>query len=207
MNLNIKEEVKKGYSKIAQGNCSCSCQNKKIAASIGYNNEDIEELDNANLGLGCGNPVALSNMKAGDTVLDLGSGAGCFSIGHVDAVNVLTMFEKADLVIHSMSKQIKQKELNLEEKEENHKALASFYKDTCNSAHINFNAHLCVGKLVDGSLWEIRDDLTNYKKDLWGFYMPHFSTSIACIKLFLSRINRHEKVNHFDLLDNIKYFL
>jgi len=76
MSLNVKEEVKKGYSKIAQGNCSCSCQNKKIAASIGYNNEDIEELDNANLGLGCGNPVALSNMKVGDTVLDLGSGAG-----------------------------------------------------------------------------------------------------------------------------------
>lgn len=44
---------------------------------IGYSDQEIESVpDGANLGLGCGNPVALAAIKKGDTVLDLGSGAG-----------------------------------------------------------------------------------------------------------------------------------
>jgi len=83
-----KEEVKKivreGYKEIAKGGnlCSCGCgvSNEKISKEIGYSEKEINNVPEANLGLGCGNPVALSRIKKGDVVLDLGSGAGfdCF---------------------------------------------------------------------------------------------------------------------------------
>lgn len=44
---------------------------------MGYTQEELNALpEGANLGLGCGNPVALASLKAGETVLDLGAGAG-----------------------------------------------------------------------------------------------------------------------------------
>lgn len=82
----VKKIVKKHYDQIASDGsscCGCSCGSKseadKISKSIGYSDEDLKLAD-ANLGLGCGNPVAMGKIKAGDTVLDLGSGAGfdCF---------------------------------------------------------------------------------------------------------------------------------
>ena len=53
---------------------------KKISKNIGYSEEEMNAVPEANLGLGCGNPTAFSNIKEGDVVLDLGSGAGfdCF---------------------------------------------------------------------------------------------------------------------------------
>lgn len=79
-NDKIKKIVKEGYSRIAsQGcGCSCSCGNNKeeISRQIGYSKEEINEFSEANMGLGCGNPIALSNIKEGNVVLDLGSGAG-----------------------------------------------------------------------------------------------------------------------------------
>lgn len=82
----VKGIVKKFYGKIAnQGSCcgSCSCgqsSNDQIAKSIGYSDDEISLASDANLGLGCGNPTAVASIKDGDTVLDLGSGAGfdCF---------------------------------------------------------------------------------------------------------------------------------
>jgi len=84
----IKKIVKEGYSNIAKQEsscCACSCKSKKdfdetIAKQIGYSEEEIRLVPDANLGLGCGNPLALSKIKEGDIVLDLGSGAGfdCF---------------------------------------------------------------------------------------------------------------------------------
>ena len=79
---NVKKIVKDSYSKIAKNNtCICSCNSSnydsvKIAKSIGYSDEEIQMASEANLGLGCGNPIALANIKKGDVVLDLGSGAG-----------------------------------------------------------------------------------------------------------------------------------
>ena len=52
-----------------------------ISAVLGYSKEDIESVtEGANMGLGCGNPVALASLKLGETVVDLGSGGGfdCF---------------------------------------------------------------------------------------------------------------------------------
>ena len=82
----IKKVVKEHYSKIAQkGGCcsSCGCGeklNEQIAKSIGYSDDEIDSASAANLGLGCGNPTAMANIQKGETVLDLGSGAGfdCF---------------------------------------------------------------------------------------------------------------------------------
>jgi arsenite methyltransferase len=72
----IKKIVQQGYARIANEGCGCNCQNKQIAKSIGYSEKDTNSISEANLGLGCGNPVALANIQSGDVVLDLGSGAG-----------------------------------------------------------------------------------------------------------------------------------
>ncbi|KYC49249.1 MAG: Protein-L-isoaspartate O-methyltransferase [Candidatus Methanofastidiosum methylothiophilum] len=81
----IKRIVKENYSRIASSNCGCSCgcgggNNELIAKSLGYSDTQIGNVSEANLGLGCGNPTALGEIKEGETVLDLGSGAGldCF---------------------------------------------------------------------------------------------------------------------------------
>lgn len=81
-NEEVKKVVKKSYAKIAsQANsgcgCSCGCSgDEQISKSIGYTDEQINAVPDANLGLGCGNPTALGKIKEGETVLDLGSGAG-----------------------------------------------------------------------------------------------------------------------------------
>lgn len=79
MEKDIKKIVKDNYSKIASGSCCCSCScsdSEQISKSVGYSNEEINNVPEANLGLGCGNPTALGEIKKGDIVLDLGSGAG-----------------------------------------------------------------------------------------------------------------------------------
>jgi SAM-dependent methyltransferase len=85
-NKEIKKIVKEGYGKIAKEGISCcpseSCcgsanLTQNISKSIGYSDEEINAVpEGANLGLGCGNPVAIASLKEGDVVLDLGSGAG-----------------------------------------------------------------------------------------------------------------------------------
>jgi SAM-dependent methyltransferase len=89
-NEDVKKTVRKAYSKVATNSnsccCSCGCGSndqqtvKKISKNVGYSEEEIKTVPEANLGLGCGNPTAFSNIKEGDVVLDLGSGAGfdCF---------------------------------------------------------------------------------------------------------------------------------
>jgi arsenite methyltransferase len=80
----VKKFVKKKYGEIAQTEQSCcgssSCCGPSIkdaALQIGYSERDIENIpEESVLGLGCGNPVALVNLKEGETVLDLGSGGG-----------------------------------------------------------------------------------------------------------------------------------
>ncbi len=79
----IKKHVKRRYANIAKTGCGCSCSNAtaaEISKAIGYSDEDMRDIPDANMGLGCGNPTALGEIREGDTVLDLGSGAGidCF---------------------------------------------------------------------------------------------------------------------------------
>ena len=87
----IKKIVREGYAKVAQKGSSCcapsgSCCSgtdlaQDISKKIGYADEELASVpEGANLGLGCGNPVALASLAEGETVLDLGAGAGfdCF---------------------------------------------------------------------------------------------------------------------------------
>jgi arsenite methyltransferase len=91
----IKEIVTDRYGQIAKKESSCCgpmspcCGTpdlaKDLSGKIGYTEEELKSVpEGANLGLGCGNPVALASLKEGETVLDLGSGAGfdCFLIAN-----------------------------------------------------------------------------------------------------------------------------
>jgi SAM-dependent methyltransferase len=74
----IQEAVKEHYGAVARGEESgCGCASTaQLAEAIGYTAEDIALAGEANLGLGCGNPFAFTDVQPGMTVLDLGSGAG-----------------------------------------------------------------------------------------------------------------------------------
>ncbi|HVK39093.1 MAG TPA: arsenite methyltransferase [Candidatus Kapabacteria bacterium] len=82
----IRTAVRENYGKVADSGCGCgpSCCEPSapldLAAqsrALGYSDEEIAAVpEGANLGLGCGNPQAIAAMKPGETVLDLGSGAG-----------------------------------------------------------------------------------------------------------------------------------
>lgn len=76
----IKKIVEKSYANIAKSSCGCCCSNKtaqRQSGEMGYSDEEMTQVpEGANLGLGCGNPVAIASLKEGETVLDLGSGAG-----------------------------------------------------------------------------------------------------------------------------------
>ena len=75
--------VKSRYSVIARTGASCcsdsSCcgSAKALSKRVGYSNRDMGSVPaGANMGLGCGNPVALASLRKGEAVLDLGSGGG-----------------------------------------------------------------------------------------------------------------------------------
>lgn len=91
----IKKHVRDRYARAAKTGSSCcgpvsspcccggetDVNQKQAGQMIGYTSEELAAVPaDANLGLGCGNPTALAGLKPGETVLDLGSGAGidCF---------------------------------------------------------------------------------------------------------------------------------
>lgn len=90
----VRQAVRERYGNIAKQSGPCcapvtSCCGKNsaqtISRALGYSEEELGSVpDGANLGLGCGNPVALASLKRGETVLDLGSGAGfdCFLVAN-----------------------------------------------------------------------------------------------------------------------------
>jgi len=94
----IREDVRARYGAIAAGTATLCCSPTpaaqpsccggdtgpdidELARRMGYGAEDLAAVgDGANLGLGCGNPQAIADMRPGEVVVDLGSGAGfdCF---------------------------------------------------------------------------------------------------------------------------------
>jgi arsenite methyltransferase len=96
----ITKSVRERYAGVAKQSNGCGCSgktaspqsslccgtpntstNRDISKNVGYTDADMNSVpEGANLGLGCGNPVALAALKKGDVVIDLGSGAGfdCF---------------------------------------------------------------------------------------------------------------------------------
>jgi arsenite methyltransferase len=84
----IRQEVRNRYTDIAKSDsagcgCSPSCCTlqdpsiKVLSVKLGYTPQEIDSVpDEANIGLGCGNPLIIADLKPGEIVLDLGSGAG-----------------------------------------------------------------------------------------------------------------------------------
>lgn len=87
-NDEIRVAVRENYGKVATSkNSACGCSTSSccetaanaedVSVVLGYSEENVSSVpEGANMGLGCGNPQAIANMKAGETVLDLGSGGG-----------------------------------------------------------------------------------------------------------------------------------
>ncbi len=81
--IDLKGEVERRYGEVAEGTascgslCGCTDNAEGLALAFGYAAEDLASLpEGANLGLSCGNPQAVAGLVEGQTVLDLGSGAG-----------------------------------------------------------------------------------------------------------------------------------
>jgi len=82
----IRRSVREAYSQIAAGGGSCcgpsagccgSVSADNLAQNIGYPDRELFSLpEGANMGLSCGNPIAIASLKPGEVVLDLGSGGG-----------------------------------------------------------------------------------------------------------------------------------
>ncbi len=94
----IKRVVRDAYAKVAQrerdplrlipvgGCCGSADMADELSRAVGYGDDELRSVpEGANLGLGCGNPTAIATLKKGETVLDLGSGAGfdCFLAANV----------------------------------------------------------------------------------------------------------------------------
>lgn len=84
----IRQNVRTRYAQVANSSSSCcgdtsGCcsSNAKASENLGYSSQETGSVpDGANMGLGCGNPQAIASLKAGETLVDLGSGGGfdCF---------------------------------------------------------------------------------------------------------------------------------
>lgn len=84
--MNIKEIIKKEYGQIAKTSAECGCGScgcnsnmtvQKQSGEMGYSEDEMLGVpEGSNLGLGCGNPLALASLERGNVVLDLGSGGG-----------------------------------------------------------------------------------------------------------------------------------
>ena len=86
----VKNEVRGAYGRVVESNNqSKSCGNSrsccgvsakpdaKYSQELGYSKKELDSVpEGANMGLGCGNPQAIANLKQGEVVLDLGAGGG-----------------------------------------------------------------------------------------------------------------------------------
>lgn len=117
----IRQNVRESYTEVAESSNSGSCCgeqssccgvsddaaiNTLVSTRLGYSEGDLDSVpEGADMGLGCGNPRAIASIKAGETILDLGSGGGfdCFlaaaetgESGHVIGIDMTpTMISKA----------------------------------------------------------------------------------------------------------------
>ena len=99
----IRQLVRGHYGKVAAGSaCGCGTASnagccpsgaqstEAIGNALGYSDEDLASVvPGANMNLGCGNPVAIGELKEGESVLDLGSGGGFDSFLAAKAVGPL----------------------------------------------------------------------------------------------------------------------
>lgn len=83
----LRAQIRQGYADIAVGTTQSCCGNGHgccssanadvLAANLGYAETALKDLpEGVNMGLSCGNPLAMASLKEGETVLDLGAGGG-----------------------------------------------------------------------------------------------------------------------------------
>lgn len=74
----LREKVSEGYARIAREHGEADeARARERSRALGYSDEDLDAVpEGANLGVGCGNPTAIDALRPGETVVDLGSGAG-----------------------------------------------------------------------------------------------------------------------------------
>ena len=106
----IREAVRDRYATIAEDEgpcCSPSCcasgEGDSVSTAVGYDADQLDSVpEGADLGLGSGNPLAVANVREGDTVLDLGSGGGidCFLAAEIVGAtgNVIGVDMTAEMV-------------------------------------------------------------------------------------------------------------
>jgi arsenite methyltransferase len=117
----VKQNVRGRYGQIAEqgGSCGCApvcCSPKEagdrdehdpsaVSRGLGYSAEEVRAVpDGANLGLGCGNPQAIAALRSGETVLDLGSGAGFDAFLAAGAVGLTGRVIGVDMTPEMISK-------------------------------------------------------------------------------------------------------
>jgi arsenite methyltransferase len=115
----VKTTVRERYGKIATADSACGCapsccspsatpasrDANAISQNIGYSAEQTASVpEGANLGLGCGNPQAIAALKPGETVLDLGSGAGFDAFLAARAVGPMGQVIGVDMTPEMVSK-------------------------------------------------------------------------------------------------------
>ena len=107
----IRDRVRERYADVARttGESSCcgpSCSTVDTSQAVGYSSDELASIpEAANLGVGCGNPTAVAEIREGETVVDLGAGGGidCFlaakatgPTGHVIGIDMTDeMLERA----------------------------------------------------------------------------------------------------------------
>src|SRR5579862_7480134 len=74
----LLDSVKSKYGAVAESSLSSEHAGvKAVAEAFGYSAEELASIPaDANMGLSCGNPIATAHLKAGEVVVDLGSGGG-----------------------------------------------------------------------------------------------------------------------------------
>jgi len=116
----VRQKVREQYGKVAErGSCGCAptcCSPDAVASGssptaavisqkLGYSADDTSIVpDGANLGLGCGNPLAIASLRPGQTVLDLGSGAGFDAFLAAKAVGPKGLVIGVDMTAEMVSK-------------------------------------------------------------------------------------------------------
>ena len=125
-NDTVRQTVRERYGRIAEqgGSCGCAptcCSPKEpgktyehdagtVSRGLGYSSEETDIVpEGSNLGLGCGNPQAIAALKPGETVLDLGSGAGFDSFLAARAVGPTGRVIGVDMTPEMVSKARKNK--------------------------------------------------------------------------------------------------
>jgi len=114
----VRQSVRKVYGDIAKSDtagCNCTASSgcdsgdkptvQDISAKLGYSNEEVSGVpEGANMGLGCGNPQTIASLKAGETVVDLGSGGGFDSFLAAKAVGPEGRVIGVDMTAEMISK-------------------------------------------------------------------------------------------------------